>query len=90
MEDAATAEISRAQIWQWIRHPRGVLADGRRVTAELFRGILAAERERLRAELGEAAYARGNFDRAAALLDEITTAPDFSTFLTLAAYRELQ
>jgi malate synthase len=90
MEDAATAEISRAQIWQWIRHPRGVLADGRRVTAELFRGMLAAERERLRAELGEAAYARGNFDRAAALLDEITTAPDFSTFLTLAAYRELQ
>jgi malate synthase len=90
MEDAATAEIARAQIWQWIRHPRGVLSDGRRVTAQLFRELLAAERARLRADLGDAAYGRGNFDRAAALLDEITTAPEFSTFLTLAAYRELQ
>ena len=40
MEDAATAEISRAQVWQWIRHPRGVLNDGRKVTKELFRSIL--------------------------------------------------
>src|SRR5438067_1226814 len=43
MEDAATAEISRSQIWQWIRSPRGVLADGRKVTLELFRGLLAEE-----------------------------------------------
>ncbi len=89
MEDAATAEISRAQIWQWIRHPRGVLADGRRVTAEMFRAMLAEEQSRLKAQLGDAAYARGNFDRAANLLDRITTAPVFSTFLTLAAYGEL-
>jgi malate synthase len=89
MEDAATAEISRAQIWQWIRHPRGVLQDGRRVTVELFRQILAEERAALRTSLGDAAYSRGNFDRAAALLDEITTAAEFSSFLTLAAYREL-
>ena len=40
MEDAATAEISRAQVWQWIRHPRGVLSDGRKVTKELFRSVL--------------------------------------------------
>lgn len=89
MEDAATAEISRAQIWQWIRHPRGVLADGRRVTAAMFREMLAQECARLRALIGEAAYVHGNFERAAALLDEITTAEQFSTFLTLAAYREL-
>ena len=89
MEDAATAEISRAQIWQWIRHPAGKLADGRKVTAELFRSMLAEEQQRLRGELGDAAYARGNFDRAANLLDTITTAPEFETFLTLAAYREL-
>jgi malate synthase len=89
MEDAATAEISRAQIWQWIRHPRGVLADGRRVTVDLFRGMLAEEAARLRAQLGEAAFARGNFERAAALLDEITTAETFSSFLTLDAYRVL-
>lgn len=89
MEDAATAEISRAQIWQWIRHPRGVLADGRRVTVELFRSMLDEERARLRAELGAARYAAGHFDEAAKLVDEITTAPEFQTFLTLAAYREL-
>ncbi len=89
MEDAATAEISRAQIWQWIRHPRGVLADGRRVTVELFRGMLAEESARLRAQLGEAGFARGNFERAGALLDEITTSAKFSSFLTLDAYRVL-
>ena len=43
MEDAATAEISRAQVWQWIRHPRGVLSDGRKVTKELFRSVLDEE-----------------------------------------------
>ena len=89
MEDAATAEISRAQIWQWIRHPGGVLADGRKVTAALFRSMLNAEQQRLRDLLGAAAYESGNFDRAAALLDRITTAEQFETFLTLSAYREL-
>jgi len=89
MEDAATAEISRAQVWQWIRHPGGVLADGRKVTAPMFREMLAAEQTRLAAELGEAAWTRGNFKRAGELLDEITTSEEFATFLTLAAYREL-
>ncbi len=89
MEDAATAEISRAQIWQWIKHPGGVLADGRKVTAAMFRAMLAAEQARLRAEVGEAAYSWGNYDRAAVLLDDITTSDEFATFLTLAAYREL-
>ena len=89
MEDAATAEISRAQIWQWIHHPRGVLEDGRKITAELFRAELAAEQQRLRQWLGESAYAAGRYEQAAALLDGITTASEFATFLTLAAYREL-
>jgi malate synthase len=89
MEDAATAEISRAQIWQWIHHPRGVLEDGRQITAELFRAELAAEQQRLRQTLGEPAYSAGRYEQAAALLDGITTAPEFATFLTLAAYREL-
>ncbi|MEY3137023.1 MAG: hypothetical protein RL580_755, partial [Pseudomonadota bacterium] len=89
MEDAATAEISRAQIWQWIHHPRGVLEDGRKITAELFRAELAAEQQRLRQWLGESAYTAGRYEQAAALLDGITTASEFATFLTLAAYREL-
>ncbi|MBM4217831.1 MAG: malate synthase A [Gammaproteobacteria bacterium] len=90
MEDAATAEISRAQIWQWIRHAGGVLDDGRKITVELFREVLATECKTLRARLGETAYSAGRFDGAARLLDEITTAPKFATFLTLAAYRELE
>jgi malate synthase len=88
MEDAATAEISRAQIWQWIRH-RVALADGRTVTVDLFRASLREEQQRLREQLGAAAYERGNFDRAAELFDRITTAGEFQTFLTLAAYRRL-
>jgi len=89
MEDAATAEISRAQVWQWIRHPRGVLDDGRKVTLELFRLTLAQEQGRLRAALGDVAYATGNFDGAADLLDRITADERFESFLTLSAYRAL-
>jgi malate synthase len=89
MEDAATAEIARSQIWQWVRHPKGVLDDGRRVTETMVRQISQEELARLRRELGEAAYAAGNFERAAALLDGITTAPIFETFLTLPAYRAI-
>jgi len=88
MEDAATAEISRAQIWQWIRHPKGVLDDGRRVTAELFRSLLEEERVRLNGA-GHPYSGSAYYDQAAKILDEITTAPDFISFLTLAAYRKL-
>jgi malate synthase len=88
MEDAATAEISRAQIWQWIRHPRGVLDDGRKVTAELFRSMLEAERVKMNGP-GNPYSGTAYYDNAAEVLDEITTAPEFVTFLTLAAYRKL-
>jgi malate synthase len=89
MEDAATAEIARAQIWQWIRHPKGVLDDGRKVTVELFRQITREELARLKAQLGDAAFSAGNFERAAGIIDAITTAGTFETFLTLPAYRAI-
>jgi malate synthase len=89
MEDAATAEISRAQIWQWIRHPGGVLADGRKVSAELFRSITREELDKLHKQFGEPAYAAGHYERAATLIDKITTAPSFETFITLPAYQEI-
>jgi malate synthase len=89
MEDAATAEISRAQVWQWIRHPRGVLEDGRKVTLDLFRLNLAQEQDRLRDALGATAYAMGTFDGAAGLIDQITADERFESFLTLPAYRTL-
>ena len=53
MEDAATAEISRAQLWQWIRHPKGVLDDGRKVTTEMYERLKKEELEKIKKELGE-------------------------------------
>ncbi len=85
MEDAATAEISRSQIWQWIRSPKGVLDDGRKVTAELFKHLLAEELPKVRAYLGEAAYKTGKYEQGAKLFEKITLG-EYVEFLTLPAY----
>lgn len=89
MEDAATAEIARAQLWQWIRYPKGQLADGRKVTAEMFRGILQQELDAIRTQLSDQQYQDGRFALAAELLDKITTSEAFAEFLTLVAYEHL-
>ncbi|MFM8480020.1 MAG: hypothetical protein ACKOCF_02345 [Gammaproteobacteria bacterium] len=72
------------------RHPGRELSEGRKVPVELCRQILAEESTRLHASLGAVAFEAGRFTAAAKLLDDITTAPQFATFLTLAAYRELE
>jgi malate synthase len=82
MEDAATAEISRSQIWQWIRSPKGVLEDGRKLTLELFRQLLGEELTKVKAELSD-----GRYDEAAALFASITADDNYVEFLTLPAYR---
>ncbi|MDE3011359.1 MAG: malate synthase A [Pseudomonadota bacterium] len=89
MEDAATAEISRAQLWHWIRSPLGVLEDGRKVSLELFRNLLPQELEAVRLEIGEARWAAGDYAAAAAMLDQLTAADDFVEFLTLPAYEAI-
>ncbi|MFL6575773.1 MAG: malate synthase A [Povalibacter sp.] len=89
MEDAATAEISRAQIWQWIKHPNGKLDDGRKITVELFGIVVREELEKLRGRFGEQLYQTGNFARAAVLIEDITTAPSFASFITLPAYEQI-
>jgi malate synthase len=86
MEDAATAEISRSQIWQWIRSPKGVLDDGRKVTVELFRALLGEELPKVKTYLGDEAWKAGKYEAAAKLFDEITTG-DYVEFLTLPAYK---
>ncbi len=86
MEDAATAEISRAQVWQWIRRPQGVLTDGRKVTIDLFRQILAEELEKIKASVGAENYAARHFQQASEIFDRLTTADQFGDFLTLPAY----
>jgi malate synthase len=90
MEDAATAEISRAQIWQWIRSPRGVLDDGRKVTAELYTQLADEEQAKIAAAIGTDAYARGRFADARRLVDTLVLAEGFGEFLTLPAYGMLR
>src|SRR5262249_18105097 len=83
MEDAATAEISRSQIWQWIRSPKGVLEDGRKVSRELVKKLVPEELARVKALLGDAAWASGRYEEAARLFERITIADDYVEFLTL-------
>ncbi len=85
MEDAATAEISRTQVWQWLTHG-AKLADGRRVTAELVRHTMADELGKLREQLGPARFDAGKFDLAATLFERMMTGTEFPEFLTSVAY----
>ncbi len=89
MEDAATAEISRAQLWQWIRHPQGILQDGRKFTAELFHQILEEELDKIKAAVGPERYAAGKYILASELFAKMTTDDDFVEFLTLPGYEHL-
>jgi malate synthase len=89
MEDAATAEISRAQVWQWIRNSRGVLSDGRKVNKDLFHSVLAEELEKIKSMVGEKQFASGKYQEAAGLFDELITNDQFAEFLTLRGYEKL-
>lgn len=88
MEDAATAEISRAQVWQWLRHGAR-LDDGRAFTADLFGQFLAQEMDAIRAEVGAERFEGGRFSAARDLFDEMIRQPQFTEFLTLPAYERL-
>ncbi|HBT13044.1 MAG TPA: malate synthase A, partial [Erwinia persicina] len=88
MEDAATAEISRTSIWQWIRHGK-TLQSGEGVTEALFRKMLREEMQVIRQELGDTRFNGGRFAEAAALMERITTEPELVEFLTLPGYRLL-
>ncbi|MFZ7942674.1 MULTISPECIES: malate synthase A [Bacillaceae] len=89
MEDAATAEISRAQLWQWIRHPKGVLDDGRKVTVEMYEQLKDEELERIKREIGALGFENGRFDEAVQLYDELIINNEFVDFLTLPGYEQL-
>jgi malate synthase len=89
MEDAATAEIARAQLWQWIHFPGGVLDDGRRVTAELVRHAVAHELETVRLQYGDEHFGARRYRLAAELLERMVTRDTLAEFLTLEAYGHL-
>jgi malate synthase len=88
MEDAATAEISRSQVWQWVHHEKA-LDDGRKVTVALYEKIRDEELASIRARVGEADWAAGRFALAAKLFSEMISAPRIPEFLTLPAYDAL-
>ena len=88
MEDAATAEISRTSIWQWIHHQK-TLSNGKLVTKALFRQMLGEEMKVIASELGEERFSQGRFDDAARLMEQITTSDELIDFLTLPGYRLL-
>ncbi len=89
MEDAATAEISRSQIWQWI-HSGSQTSDGTPITADHVRTIAGEETSRLRNELGSEIYDASRFDEARALFEQVALAHEFPDFLTLPAYEILE
>jgi malate synthase len=86
MEDAATAEISRSQVWQWIRSPKGVLDDGRKVDATMVRALIPEELAKVKSSvIGQTA----TYDRAAVIFEQMATAEAFAEFLTLPLYEEI-
>lgn len=89
MEDAATAEISRSQVWQWIRHPKGILEDGRKINVSLFHDFLDEETDKIKALVGEEVYVSGNYAAAQELFAKLTLESDFAEFLTLPGYDKL-
>ncbi|MBV8444145.1 MAG: malate synthase A, partial [Hyphomicrobiales bacterium] len=86
MEDAATAEISRAQVWQWL-HLKAKLNDGREATPAMFREALAGEMGRVKREVGAAAFDGGRFKEAITLFSDMSLSDAFEEFLTLPAYK---
>jgi len=86
MEDAATAEISRSQVWHWIRSRQGVLADGRKITLEMVRKMIPEELGHLRTSFGEATYASGRYEFASSLFDKLISAEPLPEFLTSFCY----
>ncbi len=89
MEDAATAEISRTQLWQWL-HDGGVnLEDGRAITVELYKEFLAGELEKIKTLVGEERFKNGRFELATQLFDQLVLEKEYKEFLTLGAYEHI-
>jgi malate synthase len=88
MEDAATAEISRSQVWQWMRHG-AQLDDGRTITEPLFLDLVNEEMDALQKSLGDIRFAGGEFDTAIKLFTEMSSSETFEDFLTIPAYQHI-
>jgi malate synthase len=88
MEDAATAEISRSQVWQWVHHSVP-LAEGPTVTRDLVKKIEQEELAKIRTTVGDDVYKTGRYDEAASLFEDVALSQDYAEFLTLPGYEKL-
>jgi malate synthase len=88
MEDAATAEISRSQIWQWV-HNGVSTAEGTPITADYVRGVADEELEKVKESVGVEQFEKGRYDEARELFEQVALADEFVEFLTLPAYQRL-
>ena len=89
MEDAATAEISRAQIWQWLKTPDTKLSDGTSLTVEYYRSLVPGQLEKIKSIVGEEKFNSGKYELASEIFDRLVTDEKFEEFLTLPAYKHL-
>ena len=89
MEDAATAEISRSQVWQWVISPKGILDDGRKVNEAMVRGMIAEELAKVKATVSAQGEATATYEQAAVIFDKMSLTPDYPEFLTLPLYEAM-
>jgi malate synthase len=89
MEDAATAEISRSQVWQWVRSPKGLLDDGRKVTAEMVKALIPEELAKVKATVTAQGEATASYDQAAGIFEQMSLADNYPEFLTLPLYEAM-
>jgi len=90
MEDAATAEISRSQVWQWVVSPKGKLDDGRKVTADMVRAIIPEELAKVKATVTAQGEKTETYDQAAKIFEEMSLADNYPEFLTLPLYEAME
>ncbi|MDP1732950.1 MAG: malate synthase A [Sulfuritalea sp.] len=90
MEDAATAEISRSQVWQWVVSPKGKLDDGRKVTADMVRGFIPEELAKVKATVTAQGEKTETYDQAAKIFEEMSLADNYPEFLTLPLYEAME
>ena len=89
MEDAATAEISRSQVWQWLHHENATLVDGRRINLALYRTLVDEEVKKIERWIGTEAFVSSRYELAGSLFDRLVTQENYEEFLTLGAYTYL-
>ena len=90
MEDAATAEISRSQVWQWVVSPKGILDDGRKVTVDMVRAMIGEELAKVKATVSAQGEDTASYEQAAVIFDKMSLTPDYPEFLTLPLYEAME